>query len=370
MLYLIPSKSILKDYLSSHQLQEFLEIKELRTSLFRYEYYSKTPYNNDYLIKYSDFKKLEGRNPSRTRKNIEEEIKSRVKIYGKYKKKNIDIFILETSKEKFNSVGEKLSAIAKEVGAKFDYKTLSEENLTNLTDNFEEYYEEHLKDSSLTDIATNLTEKFFEIKNKYNEHKIANMNRLTTNGLSKFYKWFENGYVSYKHILSFSKNDLKLSARNADKKTLFNLFGYLPSDSDCFPESALKYINKLIKKSKLSIHKISMMIEYYKGHKIIDSEYKPPYEYFLVGTNRKIDRQFLIYFSLALGLSLEEIKTLFQKSNCLFTDFLREDLLLCYFAKNNYFIDVKQRGALFRYLLNYLYDYDVELFLKKVSQFC
>ena len=83
---------------------------------------------------------------------------------GKYKKKNIDIFILETSKEKFNSVGEKLSAIAKEVGAKFDYTTLSEENLTNLTDNFEEYYEEHLKESSLTDIATNLTEKFFEIK--------------------------------------------------------------------------------------------------------------------------------------------------------------------------------------------------------------
>jgi hypothetical protein len=208
-----------------------------------------------------------------------------------------------------------------------------------------------MKESSLTDIASNLTKTFFEIKNKYNEHKIANMNRLTTNGLSKFYKWFENGYVSYKHILSFSKNDLKLSARNADKKTLFNLFGYLPSDSDCFPESALKYINKLIKKSKLSIHKISMMIEYYKGNKIIDSDYKPPYEYFLVGTNRKIDRQFLIYFSLALGLSLEEINNLFQKSNCVLTDFLKEDLLLCYFAQNNYFIDVKQRGALFRFIL-------------------
>jgi hypothetical protein len=69
-------------------------------------------------------------------------------------------------------------------------------------------------------------------------------------------------------------------------------------------------------------------------------------------------------------LSLEEIKTLFQKSNCLLTDLLKEDLLLCYFAENNYFIDVKQRGALFRYLINYLYDYDVELFLKKVSQFC
>ena len=34
-----------------------------------------------------------------------------------------------------------------------------------------------------------------------------------------------------------------------------------------------------------------------------------------------------------------QIKTLFQKSNCLFTDFLKEDLLLCYFAENNYFID-------------------------------
>ena len=93
MLYLIPSKSILKDYLSSHQLQEVSEIKELETSLFRYENYRRTPYNIDYLIKYSDFKKLEGRNLSRTRKNIEEAIKSRVKIYGKYKKKNIDIFI-------------------------------------------------------------------------------------------------------------------------------------------------------------------------------------------------------------------------------------------------------------------------------------
>lgn len=369
MLYLIPSKSILNDYLSSHQLQEVSEIRDLRTPLFHEVHSHKTPYNIDYLIKYSDFKKLEGRYASRTRKNIEEAIKSRVKIYGKYKKKNIDIFILETSKEKFNSVGEKLSAIAKEVGANFDYTTLSEENLTNMTDNFEEYYEEHLKDSSLTDIATNLTEKFFEIKSKYNEHKIANMNRLTTNGLSKFYKWFENGYVSYKHILSFSQNDLKLSARNADKKTLFNLFGYLPSDSDCFPESALKYINKLIKKSKLSIHKISMMIEYYKGNKIIDSEYKPPYEYFLVGTNRKIDRQFLIYFSLALGLSLEEIKTLFQKSNCLLTDFLKEDLLLCYFAENNYFIDVKQRGALFQHLFSNLSVYYVKLMLKNLSSY-
>ena len=74
--------------------------------------------------------------------NIEEAIKSRVKIYGKYKKKNIDIFILETSKEEFNSVGEKLSAIAKEVGAKFDYTTLSEEYFLNLAGNFEEYYEE------------------------------------------------------------------------------------------------------------------------------------------------------------------------------------------------------------------------------------
>ena len=68
-------------------------------------------------------------------------------------------------------------------------------------------------------------------------------------------------------------------------------------------------------------------------------------------------------------MSLEEIKTLFQKSNCLLTDFLKEDLLLCYFAENNYFIDVKQRGALFRYLLNYLYDYDLELMLKKLSSY-
>ena len=286
----------------------------------------------------------------KTKLSVEEVIKARLEMIGKFKKNNFDVFI-KVSKNNFEKTCEYLSSLAKSVGVKIDYTTLSEEYFSNLTDNFEEYYEEHLKDSSLTDIATNLTEKFFEIKNKYNEHKIANMNRLTTNGLSKFYKWFENGYVSYKHILSFSQNDLKLSARNADKKTLFNLFGYFPSDSDCFPESALKYINKLIKKSKFSIHKISMMIEYYKGNKITDSDYKPPYEYFLVGTNRKIDRQFLIYFSLALGLSLEEIKNLFQKSNCVLTDFLKEDLLLCYFAKNNYFIDVKQRGALFRFIL-------------------
>ena len=124
MLYLIPSKSLIKKYLFSGQLQKVSEIKELETSLFRYENYRRTPYNIDYLIEYSDFKKLEGRYASRTKKNIEEAIKSRVKIYGKYKKKNIDIFILETSKEKFNSVGEKLSAIAKEVGAKFDPKKI------------------------------------------------------------------------------------------------------------------------------------------------------------------------------------------------------------------------------------------------------
>lgn len=71
MLYLIPSKSLIKKYLFSGQLQEVSEIKELETSLFRYEYYSKTPYNNDYLIKYSDFKKLEGRYASRTKNNNE-----------------------------------------------------------------------------------------------------------------------------------------------------------------------------------------------------------------------------------------------------------------------------------------------------------
>ena len=83
MLYLIPSKSILNDYLSSHQLQEVSEIRDLRTPLFHEVHSHKTPYNNDYLIKYSDFKKLEGRYASRTRKNIEEAIKSLVKIYGK-----------------------------------------------------------------------------------------------------------------------------------------------------------------------------------------------------------------------------------------------------------------------------------------------
>ena len=174
----------------------------------------------------------------KTKLSVEEVIKARLEMIGKFKKNNFDVFI-KVSKNNFEKTCEYLSSLAKSVGVKIDYTTLSEEYFSNLTDNFEEYYEEHLKDSSLTDIATNLTEKFFEIKNKYNEHKIANMNRLTTNGLSKFYKWFENGYVSYKHILSFSQNDLKLSARNADKKTLFNLFGYLPSDSDFFSESAL-----------------------------------------------------------------------------------------------------------------------------------
>ena len=234
MLYLIPSKSLIKKYLFSGQLQEVEKIKTL-TKAFHPTIIFRPLYNSDFLIKYSKFKELEDSDNQLFR---EEVIKDRLEMIGKFKKKNFDVFI-KVSKKNYEITCEYLSSLAKSVGVKIDYTTLSEEYFSNLTDNFEEYYEEHLKDSSLTDIATNLTEKFFEIKNKYNEHKIANMNRLTTNGLSKFYKWFENGYVSYKHILSFSQNDLKLSARNADKKTLFNLFGYLPSDSDFFSESAL-----------------------------------------------------------------------------------------------------------------------------------
>ena len=353
MLYLIPSKSLITKYLFSGQLQEVEDIKTL-TKAFHPTIFFRPLYNSDFLINYSKFKELEDRyNPYiKTKLSVEEVIKARLEMIGKFKKNNFDVFI-KVSKNNFEKTCEYLSAIAKSVGVKIDYTTLSKENLTNLTDNFEEYYEEQINQDFLTGISSNLTKTFFEIKNKYNTHKIANMNRLTTNGLSNYYDWFKNGYVSYKHILSFSQNDLKLSARNADKKTLFTLFGYLPSNSDSFPDSAFKYIKKLIKKSHYSAHKIAMMIEYYKGKAILDNDfdYKPPYEYFFMGTKRKIDRQFLVYFSLALGLSLEEIKTLFQKSNCVLTDFLKEDLLLCYFAKNNYFIDVKQRGALFRFIL-------------------
>lgn len=348
MLYLIPSKSLITKYLFSGQLQEVENIKNL-TKAFYPSIIFRRLYNSDFLIKYSVFKKLEDSDNQLFR---EEVIKDRLEMIGNFKKKNFDVFI-KVSKKNYEKTCEYLSSLAKSVGVKIDYKTLSEKKFENLQNKFGKYYEKQINQDFLTGISPNLKKTFFEIKNKYNTHKIANMNRLTTNGLSNYYDWFKNGYVSYKHILSFVQNDLHIPISSKYRKQLFSLFGYLPSNSDSFPDSAFKYIKKLIKKSNYSAHKIAMMIEYYKGNAILDNDfdYKPPYEYFFMGTNRKIDRQFLIYFILALGLSLEEIKTLFQKSNCVLTDFLKEDLLLCYFAKNNYFIDVKQRGALFRFIL-------------------
>lgn len=353
MLYLIHSKSIIKEYLHSPELKEVSNLNKLSAALFHKIYSFVTPFNCDFLITYSEFKKLSSRDKNHTKKHIEELIEFRLKKIGGYKKKNIDVFILEASKKNFEEVCLKLSFMAKSTGVNFDYTSFSIENLSRIEEDFEEYYSNHINTAFKKNVSKNLSDEFFKIKEKYNKHKIPNMNRLTANGLSKFDDWFINGYVSYKHIQAFARKDLKLPAGKADEKSLFKLFGYLPSDSDCFTESALKYIKKLIKATKYTTHKLAMMLEYYKGNKIGEDkyyDYKPPYEYLLLGSKRIIDRQFLIYLSLALGLSLDDIRTLFKKCNCVLTDYLKEDILLCYFAENNYLIDVKQRGNLFRYL--------------------
>lgn len=348
MIYLIPKKSIISDYLSSSELKEVSDWESLIRALNPNVFTLPAPYNCDFLITYSDFKKLSTRDTNHTKKHIEEILNTRVAIIGNYKKKNFNIFILETSKKNFGDVYTKLADVAKKNKVKIDYSTLSLDHLKELKESFKHYYSE--KKSCVS--SENLLSEFFKIKNKYNKSKIPNMNRLTANGLAKFDDWFINGYVSYKHIMGFARKDLNLPAGKTDEKSLFKLFGYLPSETDCFSDAALKYIQKMIKTSGFTIHKLAMMFEYYKGNKIEEIKnygYKPPYEYFLLGSKRNIDRQFLIYLSLALGLSLNEIKSLFKKCNCVLTDFLKEDILLCFFAENNYLIESKQRGNLFRY---------------------
>lgn len=349
MIYLIPKKSIIADYLSSPELIEVSSWESLIHSLKPNVFTSPAPYNCDFLITYSEFKKLSVRDRNHTRKHIEEILNSRVAKIGGYKKKNIDVFILETSKKNFGEVCSKLSEVAKKNNVELDYSTLSLDRLLELEDSVENFCS-----GKMTFVSRKkLLSEFFKLKEKYNKHKIPNMNRLTANGLSKFDDWFINGYVSYKHVMAFARKDLKLPAGKTDEKTLFQLFGYLASDSDCFTENALKYIKKLIKATKYTTHKLAMMLEYYKGNKIGEDkyyDYKPPYEYLLLGSKRNVDRQFLIYLSLALGLSTKEIKTLFKKCNCVLTDFLKEDALLLYFAENNYLMNEKQRGAMFRFL--------------------
>lgn len=353
MLYLIYSKTIIKDYLHSPELKEVSDFSELVNSLLHKIFSISTPFNCDFLITYSEFKKLSSRDNNHTKKHIEQLIKFRLAMIGGYKKKNIDVFILETSNKNYDEVCLKLSSMAKLVGVNFDYMTFTRDNISKIKEDYKPYYTNHINTVIGKNVNTYLRDEFFRIKKKYNRHKIPNMNRLTTNGLSKVDGWFKNGYVSYKHILAFARKDLVLHEGKTDEKTLFKLFGYLPSDSEYFTDTALKYIKKLITSSEYTTHKLAMILEYYRGNKIDENkcyDYKPPYEYLLLGSKRNIDRQFVIYLSLALGLSLEEIRTLFKKCNCFLTDYLKEDILLSYFAENNYLLEVKQRGLLFRYL--------------------
>lgn len=349
MLYLIHSKAILKDYLHSPQIKETADLNELATALFHSILSSTTPFNADLVIPYSEFKKLSSRDTNHTKEHIDELLEYRIVKIGGYKKKNIDIFILETSKKGFDEICLKLTSIANKAGVKLDCTTLSVEHVDDLEDSFDEYYSQKVSKIQ----KAKLLEDFFLIKDKYNKHKVTNMNRLTVNGLSRFDDWFKNGYVSYKHVSSFATNELKLPAGKADERNFYKLFGYVPSKTDCFSDDVLKFIKKKMKQYNLTTHKAGMMLEYYKGNRIAEDkyfDYKAPYEYLLLGSKRNVDRQFLIYISLLLGLSVDEIKTLFKKANCVLTDFLKEDILLLFFAENNYLIDIKQRGALFRYL--------------------
>lgn len=343
MFYLIGNKSVIKNYLHSPQLVEIQDLAELSKALFNKIYSGKTSFNADFLISYSEFKRL----PNIKSKYDDEVIEFRLKKISSYKKKNIDFFILESSTKLFNKTKLKLTKIAESAGIKLDCTTLSSENLLRLKNDFNKYY---LKfDKSPVSSA----EEFFKIKDKFNSHKILNMNRLTTKGLYKFDDWFENGYVSYRHVLFFARNELNISSGKTEEKSLFRLFGYLPSDNEYFSDDAMRFIKSLVKKSGFTTHKLAMMLEYYIGNTLGDDKYcdfKPRYEYLLFGARRNIDRKFLIYLSLALGLSISSIKTLFKKCNCVLTDYLKEDILLRYFAENDYLIETKQRGSLFRYL--------------------
>lgn len=85
MLYLIHSKSIIKDYLHSPELKEVSDLNELAAALFHKIFSFSTPFNCDFLITYSEFKKLSSRDKNHTKKHIEELIEFRLKKIGGYK---------------------------------------------------------------------------------------------------------------------------------------------------------------------------------------------------------------------------------------------------------------------------------------------
>lgn len=352
MLYLIPSKSLLKSLLTVSELKEVQSAGELFTALFNGVYSYATSYNADFLITYAELKKASPNDSNHKKEHLEEILKNRIKSLGSYKKKNVDIFILEASREKFPEIRTKLMQLAEETGVKIDCTSLAKSNFSNIKEKASDYWEENGGCASEISDSYSLTDSFFKIKGKYNKAKIPNMNRLTVNGLSKFDDWFKNGYVPYKHIADFARNVLKLPSGKIDEKRFFMLFGYFPSESDKFSDGFYNYLRKLIKKSGFTTHKLSMLCKYYLGESAekVFCDYKPSYEYIILKKRRNINRQFLIYISLALGLSVKEIKDLFKKGNCVITDFLKEDVLLTYFAENNYLVDVKQRGNFFRYL--------------------
>lgn len=346
MLYLIPSKSIIKNYLSSHELIEVQSFSGLCSILFPRITDIPPSYNANVLITYSDFKRFSEHDSNHTKVHAEEILESRIVKIGSYKKKNIDIFILETNKNNYEKVCSKLKSLTQKYGVPFDY-SLTQNYFQKIQDSFEAFFSKN----AVSTTSEELTNTFFQIKTKYNKSKIPNLNRLTTNGLSKFDDWFFTDYIPYKHVACFAKKDLKIPADTEDEKKLYELFGYKPADSEEFSPEFYKYLKKLIKKSGFTIHKLSIICKYYLFEKCETYyDYKPSYEYIILGKRRAINRTFLIYLSIALGLTVAEIKKLFILGNCVLTDFLLEDILLLFFVENHYIMDVKQRGCLFNYL--------------------
>lgn len=346
MLYLIPHKSIISNYLSSPELIKVQDYTALNSILFPKITDKPASYNADVLITYAALKRLSDCDSNHTKKHADEELESRIKKIGNYKKKNIDIFILETSKSGFDKTKTKLENLTHKHNIQFD-SSLSQNFFIEMENSFESYYSKKVNTSK----QKQLTDIFFQIKNTYNKSKIPNLNRLTTNGLSKFDDWFFTDYIPYKHVESFSKSELKIPSGHKDEKNLFELFGYRPTDSIEFSSEFYKYLKSLIKKSGFTIHKLCMICKYYLFEKCETYyDYKPSYEYIILGKRRAINRTFLIYLSIALGLTVAEIKKLFILGNCVLTDFLPEDILLLFFAENHYIMDVKQKGCLFNYL--------------------
>lgn len=346
MLYLIPSKSIINIFLSTHELIEVQDFSELRAILFPSITDRPSSFNADVVISYAALKRLTKYDTNRTKKHTEEELEVRIKKIGNYKKRNIDIFILETSKKNYDQTCAKLMELSQKLDVQFD--TLpSICFFKDLEASFEHYYS---KKANIV-VRKNILNLFFKIKNKYNKSKIPNMNRLTTSGLSKFDEWFFTDYIPYKHVASFARTEMKIPIGTNDEEDFYRLFGYKPSDTDFFSSEFYDYLKKLIKKNGLTVHKLGMLCKYYLLEKCeCYYDYKPSFEYIILGQRKTINRTFLIYISIALGLTASEIKKLFKLGNCVLTDFLKEDILLLFFAENQHIMDNKQRGCLFNYL--------------------